>query len=144
MIGAPSVQRVQYRALTQCELALSAESGVNNDLVQVNHTNFLPALRIYPGNCSSIKLQRSRVSVPNSWYHWTGVAVCDSEGILHVIEPLHWVLMAGIWIDVNDLLLSLPDVSLPTEQWPYLLQTTKGKQLSKQYIYINCKSYPSW
>lgn len=66
MIGAPSVQRVQYRALTQCELALSAESGVNNDLVQVNHTNFLPALRIYPGNCSSIKLHRSRVSIPNS------------------------------------------------------------------------------
>lgn len=26
------------QGITQCELALSAESGVNNDLVQVNHT----------------------------------------------------------------------------------------------------------
>lgn len=60
MIGAPSVQRVQYRALTQCELALSAESGVNNDLVQVNHTNFLPALRIYP----EVKGFNSKLLIP--------------------------------------------------------------------------------
>lgn len=60
MIGAPSVQRVQYRALTQCELALSAESGVNNDLIQVNHTNFLPALRIYP----EVKGFNSKLLIP--------------------------------------------------------------------------------
>lgn len=64
MIGAPSVQRVQYRALTQCELALSAESGVNNDLVQVNHTNFLPALRIYPGKTAEVKGFNSKLLIP--------------------------------------------------------------------------------